>query len=118
MKNTVIIFTILKILLMISFFVFALALTFYALSALSLPKAKNENTVQIIIAFTQCFILPILFYITGTVSLFSNKSWVWGFIIIGGIFIVLLNLPNVALRFIHIGIYILVLLTYLLKKLS
>jgi len=116
MKNIFNFAVISKILLSSCFMIFVAALIFYALSALSLPKAKNENTIQIAIVFSQCFILPILFYTIASISLLSGKSWEWGFIIIGGIIIVLLNLPNVALRFIHLGLYLLALVVFFLNK--
>ena len=109
---------ILKILLILCFIVFAASLIFYALLAWGLPKAKNENAIQVALVFIQCFILPILYYIISAIALFTNKNWVWGFVIIGGLVIVLLNVSNVGFRFIHTGLYSFALLTYFLKKLS
>ena len=109
---------ILKILLIVCFVIFALSLIFYALLASGLHKAKNESTLQIIIIFAQCFILPVLYYIIGAVALFGNKSWAWVFIIIGGIVVILLNFNNVGFRFIHVGLYLGALLVRFLEKLK
>ena len=105
-----------KILLIASFIIFALILIFYGLLGWSvISQGKIGNVFNIVLIFMQHFILPIIFYILGAIFLIFSKKWAWNFIITGGIIIVFLNLPNIALRFIHLSIYLLALLTYFLK---
>jgi len=106
---------------MISFFIFSLVLTFYALSALSfldMDKAKNTNIIQFMLLLFCFFLIPTIYYIISTVGLFYDKNWIWNFILFGGLLIVLTNFPNVALRFFHIGIYLLALMVFGLYRLS
>lgn len=107
----------LKMMVIVLYSVFATALIFYALTALSFMfKGKNSDATQEILAFIRYCVLPISFYVIGAVALSYSKSWSWTFVLIGGIIVVTLNLSVIPLRFIHIGIYVLSLFAYLLKK--
>ena len=107
---------ILKTLTIVIYGVFASVLMFYSLMALSFMfKGKNSNAIQEILVFIQHIILPISFYIIGAVALGYNKTWSWGFILIGGIIVIMLNLSVIPMRSIHIGIYLLSFITYLVN---
>ena len=105
---------ILKILLTVVDIIFAVVLIFYALMASSFMfKGKNSNAVQDIIVFIQYGIIPIVFYIISAVALIQNKPWSWGFVLIGGIVVILLTIDVLPLRPFYIGIYLLSFITYL-----
>lgn len=107
---------ILRILLSIIYFIFAVILMGYALTILSFMfEAKNSNAVQNIIIFIQYEIIPIAFYLIGAVALSQNKAWSWGFVFIGGIVVILLTINVLPLRPFYIGLYVLSFITYLVN---
>lgn len=107
---------ILRNLIIILYILFAVVLIIYALMASEFMfKGKKSNAVQDIIIFIQYGILPIAFYTIGAVALIQNKAWSWGFVLIGGVIVILLTINVLPLRPLYIGIYVLSFITYLVN---